>query len=69
MHDHGLLIPPKETGDFALLVGCVQKAKQMSDEFLTQVMDEERQEVVSSSILHPKDELQTKHKKRCISNK
>lgn len=42
MHDHGPLIPPKEDGDVAQLLGCAQAAKQFSDEYLTQVIEEEK---------------------------
>jgi hypothetical protein len=34
MHDQGPLQPPKETGDMALLTGCVEKAKQFNDRHL-----------------------------------
>jgi hypothetical protein len=42
MHDQGPLQPPKETGDMALLIGCVETAKQFNDRYLTEVIDNER---------------------------
>lgn len=42
MHDHGPLPAPKEGGDFALLIGCVQQAKQHSDAFMTDIMKNEK---------------------------
>ncbi|CAB9505120.1 expressed unknown protein [Seminavis robusta] len=30
MHDHGPLVPPREGGEMAQLIGCVQAAKQYS---------------------------------------
>ena len=44
MHDHGPLVPPKEGGDMAQLLGCVQAAKQFNDDYLTQVLEEEKQQ-------------------------
>ena len=45
MHDHGALMPPKEGGDMAQLIGCVHAAKQFSDEYLTQVIDDEKKKL------------------------
>mmetsp|Transcript_14523 Transcript_14523/g.20503 ORF Transcript_14523/g.20503 Transcript_14523/m.20503 type:complete len:125 (-) Transcript_14523:9-383(-) len=42
MHDQGQLPPPKEGGDMALLIGCVQTAKKHSDTFLTEVIKKEK---------------------------
>lgn len=42
MHDHGPLPAPKEGGDIALLIGCVQATKQFSDKFLTEVIKKEK---------------------------
>jgi hypothetical protein len=42
MHDQGPLQPPKENGDTTLLIACVEKAKQFNDSFLTEVIDDER---------------------------
>jgi hypothetical protein len=42
MHDHGPLTAPREGGDIAQLIGCVQAAKDFNDEYLTQVIDEEK---------------------------
>mmetsp|Transcript_18498 Transcript_18498/g.24271 ORF Transcript_18498/g.24271 Transcript_18498/m.24271 type:complete len:125 (+) Transcript_18498:164-538(+) len=42
MHDQGPLPPPKEGGDMALLIGCVQEAKKHSDNFLTEVIKKEK---------------------------
>jgi hypothetical protein len=44
MHDQGPLQPPKENGDMALLIGCVEKAKQFNDRYLTEVIDNERKQ-------------------------
>ena len=43
MHDHAPLIAPKEGGDMAQLLGCVQAAKKFSDDYLTQVIQDEKQ--------------------------
>ena len=42
MHDQGPLIPPREGGEMAQLIGCVQAAKQFNDEYLTQVIEDEK---------------------------
>ena len=42
IHDHGPLVPPREGGDMAQLIGCVQAAKQFNDEFLTKHIEEEK---------------------------
>jgi hypothetical protein len=44
MHDQGPLQPPKENGDMALLIGCVEEAKQFNDRYLTEVIDDERKQ-------------------------
>lgn len=41
MHDQGPLPPPKEEGDMALLIGCVNDAKKFSDKLLTEVIMDE----------------------------
>lgn len=38
LHDSGPLPPPKEGGDMAILLHCVQQAKQLNDQFLTEQM-------------------------------
>lgn len=45
MHDHGKLVPPKEKegGEFSLLIACVQAAKKYNDEYMTQVIQKEKQ--------------------------
>lgn len=40
LHDHGPLIPPKEGGPMALLIGCVQAAKEYNDRFLTECIQQ-----------------------------
>jgi hypothetical protein len=42
MHDHGPLPVPREGGNIALLIACVDQTKQCSDEFLTGVIKEEK---------------------------
>ena len=42
MHDFGTLSYPKEGGDTALLIGLVAQAKKKSDEFLTQIIEQEK---------------------------
>lgn len=42
MHDHGPLPAPKEGGDIAQLIGCVEATKRFSDEFLTDVIKKEK---------------------------
>lgn len=42
MHDHGPLPAPREGGDVALLIGCVEATKRCSDEFLTDVIKKEK---------------------------
>ena len=49
MHDHGPLVPPQEGGDMAQLLGCVQAAKRFSDDYLTQVMDDEQQQKAAAA--------------------
>lgn len=41
-HDHGPLPPPKEGGPFAQLIGCVIEAKAFSDNYLTEVIQQEK---------------------------
>lgn len=43
IHDHGPLIPPKEGGPMAQLIGCVQAAKQFNDNYLTNIINEEKE--------------------------
>jgi hypothetical protein len=42
MHDQGPLIPPREGGEMAQLLGCVQAAKQFNDEYLTSILEDEK---------------------------
>lgn len=42
MHDQGELPPLKEGGDMAVLIGCVEKAREFNDEFLTAAIQEEK---------------------------
>jgi hypothetical protein len=43
MHDQGPLIPPREGGEMAQLIGCVQAAKQFNDEYLTRILEDREQ--------------------------
>eukprot|EP00567_Pseudictyota_dubia_P006453 CAMPEP_0197441294 /NCGR_PEP_ID=MMETSP1175-20131217/7600_1 /TAXON_ID=1003142 /ORGANISM="Triceratium dubium, Strain CCMP147" /LENGTH=144 /DNA_ID=CAMNT_0042971549 /DNA_START=17 /DNA_END=451 /DNA_ORIENTATION=- len=42
VHDHGPMIPPREGGPFADLVGCAVAAKEASDSYLTGVIEAEQ---------------------------
>jgi hypothetical protein len=42
MHDHGPLPKPKEGGAFANLIGLCEAAKQSSDRYLTEVIENEK---------------------------
>lgn len=44
-HDSDVLPAPKEGGPMALLIGCVQEAKKVNDEYLTNVIENERDEL------------------------
>ena len=44
MHDQGPLPAPREGGPMAQLIACVQQAKQTNDEFLTQVIQDEKKQ-------------------------
>ena len=48
MHDHGPMIPPLEGGAMAQLLGCVQDSKKHSDEYLTQIIQEEKKKANSN---------------------
>ena len=43
MHDHGPLPAPKEGGQFAQMIGLVSAAKKASDEYLTQIIEKEKE--------------------------
>jgi hypothetical protein len=42
MHDQGPLVPPKEGGIYAQLLGCIEAAKLESDKLLTQIIEKEK---------------------------
>eukprot|EP00566_Odontella_aurita_P028821 CAMPEP_0113553364 /NCGR_PEP_ID=MMETSP0015_2-20120614/15573_1 /TAXON_ID=2838 /ORGANISM="Odontella" /LENGTH=144 /DNA_ID=CAMNT_0000454427 /DNA_START=15 /DNA_END=449 /DNA_ORIENTATION=- /assembly_acc=CAM_ASM_000160 len=42
MHDHGPMIPPKEGGGVAALVGFANAARKASDKYLTEIIEEEK---------------------------
>lgn len=44
-HDSDVLPAPKEGGPMALLIGCVQEAKTANDEYLTSVIEKEKEEL------------------------
>jgi hypothetical protein len=48
MHDDGPLPAPHEGGVMSQLIACVQKAKQTNDEYLTGVIQEEKNRITSS---------------------
>jgi hypothetical protein len=41
-HDHGPLPPPREGGPFAQLMECVIQAKAFSDNYLTEIIKQEK---------------------------
>ena len=43
MHDHGPLVPPREGGDIAQLIGCVQAAQTFNNDFMTQILQVEKE--------------------------
>jgi len=44
-HDDGQYEPPREGGPMTLLIGCVQAAKAMNDEYLSGIIEKEKEEV------------------------
>jgi hypothetical protein len=42
MHDQGELPPLREGGDIAVLIGCVEKAKEFNDEFRKEAIKKEK---------------------------
>lgn len=44
MHDQGPLPEPRQGGSMAKLIACVQQAKATNDEFLTSVIENEKEE-------------------------
>ncbi|GAX14957.1 hypothetical protein FisN_12Lh342 [Fistulifera solaris] len=51
-HDGGVLPPPKDGGPMALMIGCVQEAKNANDEYLTSVIDKEKDEIPHKKSKH-----------------
>jgi hypothetical protein len=47
MHDDGPIPAPQEGGVMSQLIACVQKAKETNDEYLTGVIQEEKNMVTS----------------------
>ena len=45
IHDQGILPPPKEGGDMALLLGCIASARCFNDSHLTMLLSEENRRV------------------------
>ena len=43
VHDQGALPPPREGGPMALLIACVQEAKNANDEYLTRAIAAEKE--------------------------
>ena len=43
MHDHGPLPAPTEGGQFAQMIGLVSAAKKASDEYLTKIIEKEKE--------------------------
>jgi hypothetical protein len=48
MHDDGTIPAPLEGGVMSQLIACVQKAKQTNDEYLTGIIQEEKNRTTSS---------------------
>jgi len=42
MHDQGPLVPPKEGGIYAQLLGCIEAAKLESDKLMTHIIEMEK---------------------------
>lgn len=51
-HDSDVLPPPKEGGPMALMIGCVQKAKKLNDEYLTSIIEKEKDEIPHKKSKH-----------------
>jgi hypothetical protein len=47
-----VLPAPKEGGPMALMIGCVQEAKKSNDEYLTIVIEKEKEEVPYKKSKH-----------------
>ena len=62
MHDFGTLSCPKEGGDTALLIGLVAQVKKKSDEFLTQIIEQEKKEKRSNQASLPSSKKSKKNK-------
>eukprot|EP00978_Attheya_sp_CCMP212_P003312 scaffold6828_cov53-Attheya_sp.AAC.2 len=50
MHDHGPLPPPREGGEFARLVACANRARELSDALLTEIIDAQRQQHTAKKV-------------------
>ena len=61
MHDQGVLIPPREGGSGALLVGAVNMARKSNDDYLTKIIEDRK-------IAAENDEQETQPTKKVKMN-
>lgn len=69
MHDSGILPPPKEGGDFSLLIEMSNQARTYSDELLTSIIEKNNSAKRGKNGIGDRNGLEMRTKKRNVCSK
>jgi len=69
MHDSGILPPPKEGGDFSLLIEMSNQARTYSDELLTSIIEKNNSAKREKNEIGDRNSLEMRTKKRNVCSK